>query len=230
MASDKLAQGYQPLTYTERYKRLFKNKTFKDRRIKNLSLFVCELVADCDTWLGMAHEKEPSIIPNSALTASSSYNNNKQFNALQARLFKQTYHSPKGKGAWRPFSSDQNQYLQVDLGRVTQVSGFIIMGKQYDGHYVSEYWVAYSNDGAQWSDVTESGSAKVGMFCFLSISLSFSFFSFFFVSFPFSNIALTKIPHDHVPKSHVNTCHFFFIATCNATAFQVLSYKRNRLL
>ena len=143
----------------------------------------------------MAHEKEPSVIPDSALTSSSYYNNDQRFTALQARLFKQTYQSPIGRGAWIPSANDQNQYLQVDLGRVTQVSGFVIMGRQFDGHRVSQYWVAYSNDGTQWSDVTESGSAKVGMvFLFL---------------FPFSNFALTQIPHEHVPKLHVNTCHCF---------------------
>ncbi|XP_041074369.1 lactadherin-like isoform X2 [Polyodon spathula] len=76
-----------------------------------------------------------------------------------ARLDKQ------GKtNAWTALHSDRSQWLQVDLETPTQVTGVLTQGAKDFGNvqYVSEFKVAYSDDGKSWTVLKDkSKSDKV---------------------------------------------------------------------
>ena len=54
----------------------------------------------------------------------------------------------------------ENPYLQIDLGMVYPITGFVIQGRRSQNHYVSKFMLSYSNDGAEWQKVVENGFAK----------------------------------------------------------------------
>lgn len=109
----------------------------------------------------MAYQKDSPAVPDSALSASSRFQSTDKFGALQARLFKENHHTPIGHGSWVPGKNNKNEYFQVDLGRLTQVSGIVTMGRTGYGDWVKQYYVSYSNDGMQWDDVMDGLSPKV---------------------------------------------------------------------
>ena len=103
----------------------------------------------------MMHEKDSPEIPDSAISSSSMYEGDPHdyYGPLQARLFKERTVSPTGAGAWIPYYQNHYEYLQIDLGRVTMVSGMVTMGRSYYDQWVSTFIVTYSS-GNGWYDVS----------------------------------------------------------------------------
>ncbi|XP_019623677.1 PREDICTED: mucin-2-like isoform X2 [Branchiostoma belcheri] len=60
-------------------------------------------------------------------------------------------------GAWRPVTNDQTQYLQVDLGELTHVTGFITQGEPETTNYVTTYYITFSTDGVNFVPYTDDG-------------------------------------------------------------------------
>lgn len=116
---------------------------------------------------------ESGAIADSQLTASSEYN---------------AYHAPKrsrlhtkeistlARGAWSSLTNDANQWLQIDVGKIRNVTHIATQGRNSYSpfQYVTKYKVQYSNDGLTFQFYKKDGqpSDEVRNFCF--------FFFFFF--------------------------------------------------
>ncbi|CAH3038827.1 unnamed protein product [Porites evermanni] len=94
---------------------------------------------DCQSALGM----KSGQIPNSAITASSSYN--QYYGPERARL--ETVKSGSYFGAWIPKANDQGQWIQVDLGKITKITRIGIQGRQDASRWVKSYSLTYSVEG-----------------------------------------------------------------------------------
>ncbi|XP_028412121.1 lactadherin-like [Dendronephthya gigantea] len=102
--------------------------------------------------LGMQSGK----IPDSEITASTTFSNS--YHPHFARLDKSG-----GACSWAPTRAGRSgSWLQVDLGQKTAVTGFATRGTCYNhAEWAISYSIAYSNNGADWTDYEESGTAKV---------------------------------------------------------------------
>lgn len=97
-------------------------------------------------------------IPDSSITASSSYNLN--YATYLGRLH---FLAQSGKaGGWAAAGSDKTPWFQVDLGSWTKVSAILTQGRQDADQWVKTYSVSFSFDGVFFETVTyENGSKKV---------------------------------------------------------------------
>ena len=57
-------------------------------------------------------------------------------------------------GAWSSRHNNHNQWLKIDLGRPTKVTGMATQGRQDTDQWVTAYYVYYSLDGVRFSRVT----------------------------------------------------------------------------
>ena len=93
----------------------------------------------CSNTQGM----ENGEITNAQITASSEYN--ATCGTSNARL---NFEAGGGKaGAWCARTNDVSQWLQVDLGKKTEVTGIKTQGRQDTDQWVTSYTISYSNDG-----------------------------------------------------------------------------------
>ena len=96
----------------------------------------------CQEPLGM----ESRFISDAQISASSQYDGNHA--AVQARLH---YKASRFKhGGWAVLVSNQNQWLQVDLGAEISVKGIATQGRSKYGQWVTAYKLEYSIDGASF--------------------------------------------------------------------------------
>lgn len=103
-------------------------------------------IRDCSCFLPLGMES--GYLPDSALSASTSYSANhiskfSRLNKIPA----------KGKaGAWCAASNNHNQWLQVFFGRETTVTKVAIQGR-YDccSQWVASFKLSYSSDGIHWA-------------------------------------------------------------------------------
>ena len=70
--------------------------------------------------------------------------------------------------AWHPKVFTTNEWIQVDLGVSTSVTGLVLQGRDKDNNahqYVTTYWVQYSDDTTSWIWVTDvdQQNAKVNV-------------------------------------------------------------------
>ena len=94
---------------------------------------------------------ESGNVTGAQLTASSVNGNYQAANAILNE-----------EGAWVPATSDQNQWLQIDLHRQLLVSGVVTQGRSDVKSWVTRYQVEYALDGISWENVAdESTSAEV---------------------------------------------------------------------
>lgn len=109
---------------------------------------------------------ESGAIADSQLTASSEYD---------------VYHAPKrsrlhtreistlARGAWSSLTNDANQWLQVDVGKVKNVTHIATQGRNTYSpfQYVTKYKLQYSNDGLTFQFYKKEGqpSDEVRKFC-----------------------------------------------------------------
>lgn len=105
---------------------------------------------------------ENGHISSEAITASSELDD--KHSASRARLNSK----PEGElmGSWVPLQSDENQWLQVDLGKILEVTKVSIQGGG-DGvsMYVTSFILLYSEDGETFQDYQENNAEKVRNIC-----------------------------------------------------------------
>ena len=104
---------------------------------------------------------ESGNIPNDAIKASSELD--EQHSASRARLNTK----PEGEqmGAWVPLESDENQWLQVDLGKVTRLTKIAVQGEAGESsRHVKEFTVSCSLSEEGFIVYREDGSEKVNCF------------------------------------------------------------------
>jgi RHS repeat-associated protein len=89
------------------------------------------------------------LLANANITASSIYGSG--YEAWRGRLFDQS-----GSANWSAGTNNANQYLQIDLGVVKSVDGIATQGRFNTDQWVTSYKVAYSVDGANWTDLAQS--------------------------------------------------------------------------
>lgn len=87
-------------------------------------------VVNCTSPLGM---KSKDVIPNEAITASTFL----PFNSPEKARF-------EGKnGGWKSSHADLNQWIQVDLGNITKVTGIATQGIFDSNQWVTKYSLSY---------------------------------------------------------------------------------------
>ena len=107
----------------------------------------------CRHPLGM----ESGHVPNSAITASTKLSS--AFGPENARLH---YQGEAGRvGAWIPLHQDHRQWLQVDFGSVTQITGISTQGYYNADHWVKSYTLQYSDNGYSFKPYQQNGHTKV---------------------------------------------------------------------
>ena len=82
-------------------------------------------------------------IPNSAISASSSFN--QHHGPERARL--NTMKSGSFIGAWVPKTQDVGQFIEVDLGKITKITRLATRGRQDASQWVKSYRITYSVEG-----------------------------------------------------------------------------------
>jgi len=106
------------------------------------------------------------LIPDDAMRASSVLD--RYHVPSQARL--NNTKQGKSGGAWKPKLNDKKQYLEVDLGALTNVSQVATQGygissggkvQKKDKCWVESYTLSFSTDGSQWQQYTENDAVKV---------------------------------------------------------------------
>jgi len=89
---------------------------------------------------------ENRLIQDAQITASSEYNSN--YAAFQARL---NFKTGRGKyGTWSAGSDDTNQWIQVDLGGLTNITGIATQGRNIGYQWVTKYQLQYGDDGVHF--------------------------------------------------------------------------------
>ena len=113
--------------------------------------FICvRFLHSSERFFDQAVGIQTGRIKNAAFTASSQWD---KFHApFRARLHIQK----QGRyiGAWASRPNNQNQWLMVDLGIPTEVTGIATQGRQDAAQWVTAFWVYYSLDGMHFSRVT----------------------------------------------------------------------------
>ena len=86
-------------------------------------------------------------IPNNAITASSSWDAN------HAPYLGRLHFTARGKfqGAWSSRYNNHFQFFQVDFRKPTKVSQVATQGRQNANQWVTQYRLAYSQDGMNWA-------------------------------------------------------------------------------
>ncbi|XP_078346313.1 uncharacterized protein LOC144631689 isoform X2 [Oculina patagonica] len=106
----------------------------------------------CMAGLGMENNK----IPDSAITASSMYNN--AYRPSQGRLYQQAVSG--GSGSWLAAANNNQQWFQVDFGGWTKVTRVCTQGRLNAGQWVTKYKLGYSYDGVFYTDYKEDGDKE----------------------------------------------------------------------
>ncbi len=96
---------------------------------------------------------EDGRITDDQITASSQWGN---VGTLSPRLARLNRLAQSGTGgAWCSNGNSANQWIQVNLGNITMVTGVMLQGRQDYGQWVTEYKVQYGNDGENWNYVLD---------------------------------------------------------------------------
>ena len=88
---------------------------------------------------------ESGKIPDSALKSSSDYNQ-LYCGAERSRLNEQQDASYR-YGGWAPKYADKGQWLQIDLGKITKITGIVTQGRYGADWWVKKYKLTYSDGG-----------------------------------------------------------------------------------
>ena len=91
-------------------------------------------------------------ITDGQITASTEYN--AAYGATNGRL---NFRAGGGEsGAWSALRNDVHQWLQVDLGAETEVTGIQIQGRQDWDQWVTSFTISYSSDGTTYTSYQNS--------------------------------------------------------------------------
>ena len=100
---------------------------------------------------------EDGRIQDSAITASTIHNS-----AHAAHLGRLNLVSGSGKvGAWCAKTSNNKEWLQIDLGNPTTVTKVATQGRQDSNQWPTSYSISYSLTGSYWVQYTVRGKIKV---------------------------------------------------------------------
>ena len=100
----------------------------------------------CDNYLGMLDGN----IADSQISVSSVWDSNH----LQPRLHSTSANGQSG--SWNPSTYAAGQWLEVDFLFTTKVTGIITQGRYNNAEWVTQYQIAYSDDGDNWNIVTDA--------------------------------------------------------------------------
>ena len=106
---------------------------------------------------------ENGAVSDEQISASSQKDDN--YAANRARLNMKI--SGIKQGGWLPLTSDLNQWLQVELGGYTTVTGVATQGRNGYDQWVTKYKLLYSYDGVTYHLYKERGENS-GKVCCLS--------------------------------------------------------------
>lgn len=87
-------------------------------------------------------------IPDSKITASSQWS--ATHGPARARL--DTVKTGSKTGSWSAKSNDKGQWIQVDLSKVSKITGIVTQGRQDYNQWVTKYDVQHSYDGVTFSN------------------------------------------------------------------------------
>ncbi|XP_068451535.1 coagulation factor VIII [Clinocottus analis] len=142
--------------FVARYVRI-EPKSFVLKPALRLELLGCDLNS-CSLPLGLQN----GPIPDTSFTASSFYSSLlRRWSPELARLNKE------GRAnAWRPKNDNPHEWLQVDLEKVSRITGVITQGARslLTQMMVTEFSVTVSLDGQSWSSVLEESSQREKIF------------------------------------------------------------------
>lgn len=66
-----------------------------------------------------------------------------------------------GAGGWSPMVSDQYQWLEVDLGRRTQITAIATQGRYGSSDWLTSYMLMFSDTGHNWRQHRQEDSLGV---------------------------------------------------------------------
>ena len=66
-----------------------------------------------------------------------------------------------GYDTWCAFTTNNQQYIQLDFTRKTRVTGIATYGRSQKQHWITRYLLQFSNDERIWHNYTENGFVKV---------------------------------------------------------------------
>lgn len=89
------------------------------------------------------------------------------------------------KDAWCTDKEDKDQFIQVDFLLKTRVTRVGTMRRITKDHWVSEYFLQFSDDDNTWNDYLENGQVKVGAYILGFKWLEFSRFDILWSLRPF---------------------------------------------
>ncbi|XP_038060047.1 lactadherin-like [Patiria miniata] len=97
---------------------------------------------------------EDHRIPDASITASSFWGNRADHAPHRARL---NFEGGLASSWSSAGDSDPNPWIQVDLGCNVIITSLITQGRGDHDQWVTEFQVAYSDNGQEWTDVTAEG-------------------------------------------------------------------------
>ena len=155
------------------------------KQTEKLSLLVSAGL--CNSALGFQNNR----LPNSQIKASSSYPG---LYPYRARL--------RQNSAWCARYNNHNQYLRIDLRRVTMVTGIATQGRHNVNYWVTQYWLLYSQDNVHWALYRQMSNDKVSHY-----------------SHKIDDIR--KLSHENSISQLMNSCNYYinlrlmmFISSC----------------
>ena len=95
----------------------------------------------CVDPLGM----DSGAITDAQISASSQWDNNQA--ASRVRLHMQYQRRGSKRGAWSSRTNDLNQWLQINLGGYSTLTGVATQGRSDHDQWVTKYRLQYSDDG-----------------------------------------------------------------------------------
>jgi hypothetical protein len=101
--------------------------------------------------------RDPNVIPNSALTASSAHGNNWSYYGPQNARLNQVLNW----GGWIPQNARQGEWIQVDLEKVTEIGGIATQSAFESSHWITKFSIVFSLDGKTWHTYLWRGSPFV---------------------------------------------------------------------
>ena len=111
---------------------------------------------------------EDGRIQDSAMTASTIHSS-----IFSANLGRLNLVARSGKnGAWCAKTSNNKEWLQIDLGNPTTVTKVATQGRQNADQWLTSYSISYSLTGSYWVQYTVRGKIKVITLYSLRLKLS----------------------------------------------------------
>ncbi|TNN81898.1 Coagulation factor VIII [Liparis tanakae] len=156
MDSSKVKNNLINPPFVARYVRIQPVK-YVQRPALRLELLGCDLNS-CSLPLGLKDRR----IPDSNISASSFYSSMlRSWSPKLARLYQEG-----SANAWRPKNNNPHEWLQVDLGKVSRITGIITQGARslMTQMMVTEFSVTISHDGHSWTSVLEESSQREKIF------------------------------------------------------------------